>query len=63
MNYTVAKATSDTDFFDMDIGVTYRRWVKYDGEVIDESTYDTMIGISASSAYQAKLISCTYHCG
>lgn len=62
-NYTVAKATEDSDFFDMDVGVTYHRWVDWEGDEIDETTYDTMIGISASSAYQAKFISCSYHCG
>ena len=62
-NYTVAKITEDSNFIDMDVDVNYRRWVKLDGEVIDESEYDAMISINPSSAYKAKFVSCTYHCG
>lgn len=62
-SYTVAKITQDTNFIDMDIGVTYKRWVKWDGEVIEEAEYDTAIGVSSSGAYKAKFVGCTYHCG
>jgi len=62
-NYTVAKITQDSDFSDMSLGVTYCRYIDYEGSIIDESTYNTMIGVSSSSAYKSKFCGASYHCG
>jgi len=62
-NYTVGKTTQDTNFSDMSLGVTYCRYVDWQGNMIDENTYNTMLGVNSSSAYKAKFCAVSYHCG
>jgi hypothetical protein len=71
-NYTVAKITQDEDFSDMTLGITagisstiyYERARYLDalGNIITESEYDTLIGVT-TSAYKAKFVGCSYHSG
>ncbi len=68
-NYTVAKITQDEDFTDMTLGITSgnyyyerARYLDAIGNLLTESEYNILLGIT-SSAYKAKFVGCTYHCG
>jgi hypothetical protein len=60
-NYTVAKITQDENFTNMS-NATISRYLDALGNILTEEEYTILLGIT-SSAYKAKLVGCTYHCG